>query len=474
MRIRTIALAAGLALLGACDTPTLPDYNNPTAGGPITSQAQLQSQAVGLLEGDRANHGFEILLFETMARDAYRIDPAEPRYISNPLGTLISASNFIGGGIYNAQYRTIRGAIELINGIDSSSYSAEDKAATKGFAQTIKALEYMRLRETRDTLGAVIQSGTATLQDLDPFSCKGDVLAYISAVLDSGAANLKAAGAAFPFTLPSGFDGFDTPATFLEFNRALKAKNELAIAFRKFAKDSMTIDAAALARAQSALDSSFYSASPSALRVGVYHTYSTAGGETPNPNFDLSVYRVNPKVVAEADAGDRRVAAKVTSCSTRSVQGVSSDLCFANIASPSTPLPIVIDAELVVDQAKIYWAQDNYAPALAESNILRVNEGGLAPRTLADFGTLTGQALKMAVLKEILKQERYSLLFESQAYFVELRALGLFTEDYLGLERPGVDENHPAGFLGQSVFPIPQNEKNARGGTITYATCQNP
>src|SRR5919202_6518873 len=107
------ALLGGAALLAvACKDPVLPSYNNPVLTPTISSQADLQSRATGLWEGDRANHAFEILILETMGRDAYRLDPAEPRYVSNPLGT-ISRSNFIGSGIYNAQYRTIRGAQEL-------------------------------------------------------------------------------------------------------------------------------------------------------------------------------------------------------------------------------------------------------------------------------------------------------------------------------------------------------------------------
>jgi hypothetical protein len=35
---------------------------------------------------------------------------------------------------------------------------------------------------------------------------------------------LAAGGGAFPFALPSGFTGFETPATFVLFNRALRAR----------------------------------------------------------------------------------------------------------------------------------------------------------------------------------------------------------------------------------------------------------
>jgi hypothetical protein len=45
-----------------------------------------------------------------------------------------------------------------------------------------------------------------------------------SALMDEAYADLLAGGAAFPFTVPPGYTGFTTPATFAQFNRALMAK----------------------------------------------------------------------------------------------------------------------------------------------------------------------------------------------------------------------------------------------------------
>ena len=56
--------------------------------------------------------------------------------------------------------------------------------------------------------------------------------------------------------LAAGFAGFDTPASFLTFNRALAAKNDIYIAFRNFAA-SGAIDAGALTAASDALAASF-------------------------------------------------------------------------------------------------------------------------------------------------------------------------------------------------------------------------
>ena len=51
-------------------------------------------------------------------------------------------------------------------------------------SQTIKALDYYRLLELRDTIGVPIQPAKA--DSVPPISCKATVLDYIAAVLDSG------------------------------------------------------------------------------------------------------------------------------------------------------------------------------------------------------------------------------------------------------------------------------------------------
>ena len=91
-----------------------------------------------------------MLVLETMGRDAYRIDGADPRYVQQPLG-LFSPGAFLVDFTWNSSYRTIAGAQLLAAGVENSSvFSATDKAGAKGFARTIQALEYIKLIETRE------------------------------------------------------------------------------------------------------------------------------------------------------------------------------------------------------------------------------------------------------------------------------------------------------------------------------------
>ncbi|MGI9076898.1 MAG: hypothetical protein ACR2G6_06135 [Gemmatimonadaceae bacterium] len=450
--VRPIAWVAVMlgASIGACSDAFVPDFNNPTIPGAITTQAELQGQVSGLIAGDREFHAFGILILETMGRNAYRIDVADPRYLLQPLGQY-SPGAFIVDFLWNANYRTIRGAQELVRGIDASSYSADDKAATRGFARTMQALQYLRLIESRDTLGLPIALGAGTL---DPVRCKPAVLDHIVALLDSAATDLGAAGSAFPFILPTGFSDFgtfNTPPTFLKFNRALKAKALTYKGFASFATGG-TVDVAALTLALTAIGESFAStAAP--LRSGVYHVYSTRSGDLQNFNYNPSVYRANPKVLSEADANDRRLSKIFQDPSQRistADESASSDILFTHITGPTTPLPIVINEELLLTQAEILWGLGRDAEAITLLNFIRTTSGGLGARTA--FST------RLDIIREIIKQKRYSLLFESGARFVDARMFGLFDELGLELQPPG---------QGPSEIPFPQAEIDARGGNLS-------
>ena len=453
VRRALVALAVVMPLGVACSDPFVPDYNNPTIGDVVNDAAQLQGQASGLLSGDRERHAFQILVLETMGRDAYRIDVADPRYLLQPLGQY-SPGAFLVDFTWNSLYQTIRGAQLLTRGVDASTtLSATDKAATRGYARTLQALQYIRLIETRDTLGVPILSGAGTL---DPVRCKPAVLAYAVALLDSAAADLAAGGTQFPFTLSGGFTGngtFNTPTGFRRFNRGLAAKALTYLGFIDYARNG-SVGTAALQSALTALGESFASET-GALRDGVYHVYSTASGDLANGNYDPSVYRANPKVLADAETGDLRlskVRRDATARKENSDGTIASDILFTNITGPTTPLPILTNEELLLIRAEVLWGLQRDAEALALVNVVRSRAGGLPARTAASLATRTD------LLREILRQKRYSLLFESGARLVDMRMFGFFTD--LGSELGG-------GQLGPRVIPFPQAEIDARGGVLT-------
>jgi hypothetical protein len=100
---------------------------------------------------------------------------------------------------------------------------------------------------------------------------KATVYAKILALLDEAQAHLQAAGTSFAFSMPSGFSSFNKPATFLLFNRGLRAK--------------VNVTSVQYAAALTDLAGSFLDPTKP-MSLGVYHTYTTLAGDRQNALYD--------------------------------------------------------------------------------------------------------------------------------------------------------------------------------------------
>jgi hypothetical protein len=470
-KIRFLAGAvAAMSVLAACSEPTVPNLNNPTEEEltTLTDRSQVQALATGLLDSDRQTQFNYVFFPEMIARDILRLDNSDPRYIEGLLGAPndVSPSGFLGSGVWAGPYATIRGANLFIAAVTAAGpitpkpLSDQEKSAAIGFAQTLKALEYLRLIELRDNNGIPLSTGGDALA---PIRCKPVVYAAISALLDSAITDLRSAGATpLPFTMPAGWAAFSVPdgATNTDLAglaEALKAKVEMYLGFLPLNTAGPTAApvAANLNNALAALDASFYNpvATRAGLDVGVFHTYTTGAGETVNPFSDRSVNYANPKVITEgAEPGDLRVQAKVDTSSTiapKSVQGETSRFLLNKPSQPTDPIAVLRNEELVLIRAEVLWGLGRDAEAVQMINLVR-QAAGLAPKALTDFPTHGD------LLRGILKEKRYSLLFESDARWVDYRMFGILNE--LGTE----GGNAPIPRL-----PIPQAEADARSGDIS-------
>jgi hypothetical protein len=461
MRIRYLAAVFAVLAVGACKDATRPDLNNPsvTDFSTITDLSQVQALVIGVLNGDRAQIGNEILYGETIGRDGYRLTGSEPRTVTELLGQAIDPSDFLGAALW--PYASVRLANIGISGVTNAPatvLSAEQQQATLGYLRTMKAQLFLRIIEAHDTAGAPIDVDIDPTAPPAPMRCANDVRQYIAALLDSAATNLSAGGGAFPFSLPTGFAGFDDPSSFLTFNRALAAKNDVALAFRDYAS-SATIDQTALTAASDALTGSFLVQDAAQLNLGPKHDFSTNSGDATNPLFEdpaSTVYRANPRVVTEADAGDHRVATKIITGTPITQSGITSSLVFVVYSSPSSQIPIITNKELILLQAEVLWGQGQYPQALTLSNFIRTNDGGLSA---------SGASGADAVLNEILKQKRYSLLWQSPDRWLDARLFGKLNGD-----APPAGVGQERDFDPLQNFPIPFNESSARSGNLSL-TC---
>lgn len=469
--IRFLAAAVTVVTIAACSEPLVPNLNNPTEEelNTITDRSQIQSLATGLLDSDRQTQFNYVFFPEMIARDILRLDNSDPRYIEGLLGAPadVSPSGFLGSGVWAGPYATIRGANLFINGVKNAGpitpapLSDKEKSAAIGFAQTLKALEYLRLIEMRDDNGIPVTTGGDALA---PIRCKPAVYAAISALLDSAITDLTTAGpTAVPFTMPAGWavfsiaDAAGTHKDLLGLAEAYKAKVEMYRGFLPLNSGGATAAPAAanLQAARDALTLSFFDSvgTRAGLDVGVYHTYSTGAGETVNPFSDKSVNYANMKVITEgAEPGDLRVLAKVDTSPTialKSVQGDSSRYQLKQPSLPTDPIAVLRNEELVLMRAEVLWGLNRDAEAVALINLVR-QAAGLPAKAVTDFATHGD------VLRGILKEVRYSMLFESNKRWVDYRMFGIINE--LGKEVG----NDPIPRL-----PIPQAEADARNNVLT-------
>jgi hypothetical protein len=201
--------------------------------------------------------------------------------------------------------------------------------------------------------------------------------------------------------------------------------------------------------ALAALAESFISADPMApaLDLGAYHVYGTGSGDKTNSLVSPNLY-AHPSIKAGAEMTasgmpDARVARKLQPVMSRTFKMLTSDQAFTIYASPTSPVPIIRNEELILLRAEANIALGNLAPAIEDLNFIRVQSGGLPPRT-----DLTADN----AVDELLKQRLYSLLFEGGHRWVDMRRFGRL--DKLPLDRP---EHHL-----QVAMPIPLEETDAR------------
>ncbi|MEW5915838.1 MAG: RagB/SusD family nutrient uptake outer membrane protein [Gemmatimonadota bacterium] len=437
--IRLTSVAATLMLV-ACKESLVPNYNSPNVDQLTNGRAAgVNTTVLGLLVGERASVGTNATVLGILGREVYNLDGAEPR---NVLGYLVGPLEPGGFGTdmgWSAAYRQLLTAFTILEAVDNvPDYTAQQREAVKGFTKTFMAMAYVNQLRIRDTFGIVLEVDPSA-QNLGAFVTREEGYNRAATLLDEARTHLGAAGTAFPFQLTSGFAGFNTPTTFLRFNRAIKARME---AYRGRWSDVMT-----------ALNESFISTTATtvaALATGVYHVYSTASGDAVNPLFDPAPRALvaHQSFLADAQAQpggapDRRASSKAVVGNNLSTQGVSSNLRITAYASNVAGVPIIKNEELILLRAEAQFALGNRAAAIQDLNFVRVNSGGLAALPADYAGDL---------VTEILYNRRYSLFYEYGHRWVDMRRYGRLSQ-------------LPKALASHRVFPIvplPLDECNQR------------
>lgn len=424
------ALCVGLAV-GACNLD-ITNPNTPSQIGPNPSRDEVAAAVVGIISTARANSTGWILAASILGREGYRFDPSEPRYVSELLQGPLDPGSGFGGGEWAGEFGTIRSGYNLLNVLGTAQgMTAAEQNGARGVVQTFQALAFMRVLQAHTEDSIPIDVNRPVTAPLAPFVTNATAWAHVVSLLDSAKTALQAAGGSFAFALPPGFAGFDAPATFLQFNRGVMARVQ---DYRGSLGCTACYDSALVALAGSFVDST------QSMDRGVYYDFSTSSGDVANPlaqNPTSAINLVHPSIKDSAEKKadstlDARFLAKVTDRGDTSTDnGHKSALSWIRYPSPSSPVPIIRNEELLLLRAEANngaTARDA-AAAGTDLNTVRVKSGGLAP--LAGLGALS----KDSIVGLLLRERKYSLLYEGGFRWTDMRRfnrLGDVIVDVLG------------------------------------------
>ncbi|MEP7226303.1 MAG: RagB/SusD family nutrient uptake outer membrane protein [Gemmatimonadales bacterium] len=448
IKVIRLALALVAVSAGACNYD-IANPNSPSVIGENPSASQVGSAARGILIATRQDVADWALDGAIWGREAYRIDAADPRYVQEMMqGPLDAGSRPFGGDHWLEPYSAIRSANDLLAVIGSAtSLTLEEQSAVTGFAHTLQAYNFIIILDSHNQDQIPIDVGTDAGAPPAAFATNAQAWDRVIILLDQAATELV--GAAFPFTLPPGFTGFNTPSTFLQFNRALRARVAV---YRGDFPGALT------SLSQSFLDP----AAP--LDRGVYMDFGTGPGDVPNQLAVSSQNSENfghPSLETQAQlqvggALDQRYLNKLVKRPSRSggttntspVQLLSSDLGWIRYPSPSSPIPLIKNEELILLRAEASIGMSDFVTAVDDINTVRNLSGGLPP--------YAGVVDQPSLLSELLYNKRYSLMYEGGHSWVDYRRYNL-TGQLTGFDRVG-----PPPDLIFLTLPIPSAELQPR------------
>jgi starch-binding outer membrane protein, SusD/RagB family len=425
---------------GACSFDLNTNPNSPDLIGENPSRSQVSATANGMLISLRQEFADFALDLGILGREAYRFDGSDPRFTGELLaGPLDPGGGAFGGDHWAEEFNSIRAGNNLLAVLPSAqALSAEEQSATSGYVKTIQALDFLMILDTHTQDSIPIDVGTDVTAAPAPFVTNAAAFARVVQLLDEAQAELAAGGSAFPFALPPGFAGFDTPATFAQFNRGLRAR--VAVYQNQFA-DALT-----------ALSASFIDPA-SDLQRGVYMSYGTGAGDFANSlsidpqsgeNFVHPSIRAGAQLQTDGVSLDQRFLDKTVPRPGQSSGGLSSDLGWIRYPSPSSPIPIIKNEELILLRAEANIGLNDLTSALNDINTIRTLSGNLPP--LGSLGTPD------AALTELLYNKTYSLLYEGGHRWIDARHYNRLNT--LPIDRPTADP--PDAIF--STLPIPNAE----------------
>ena len=430
--------------VASCEIDEQIDPNGPSLSGisENSSLLELNTLVNGIQSSMRNGLSAYVTATGTVARELYLFD-ADPRNLQDLVGlsgAVLDNNTFYLTGPYISRYRTVKNCNILIDAVANTAIPDSAANGYQGFANTIKAHELLLALNMLDESG--IRIDVDDPDNLGPFVSKPEALTQISGLLDQAVGELNQAGSGFVFELSSGFANFNTPAGFIEFNRAVAARVGL---YREQYAETLTL-----------LEESFFDLD-GALNTGPKYVFSTAGGDLLNPVFRVPDQSgdqiiVNNDFIASAEAGDQRVANKTAPREDpTSLGGFNGTHESRLYDSNVSPIDIIRNEELILIYAEANINLGDPTEGVNALNVIR-NAAGLP-----DY---SGAVTEDALLDEVLQQRRYSLFSEGHR-MVDLRRYGRLNEDFVVIDPnrdPDTGEVRSQTIFEQFPIPLSENE----------------
>ncbi len=396
-----------LAFMG-CETLEFSNPNSPDLTG-----ATLQTLITGADSNMRQGLIRYLQVTEIIGRNTYFIEPSDPRFTSELLYGPIDAGGFLNNTPWIRRYQVVFNCNAIFE--RAENLSGTEKAGVEAFAKTLRAYQLLLMLNYLDTEGVRLNfDGDLTVA----FASKEQSFDFIENDLDQAMTALNSAGDEFSFTLSDGFAGFDTPANFAKFNRAIAARVSV---YRGKFNDALAD-----------LNASFLN-EVGDLNSGVYHVYSSAPGDLLNPIYEVPTaavinYYAHQSFETDAQVNDLGVVdSRFTSKAIKRTaffnDDLTSDLGVTVAKSITDPWPIIRNEELILLRAEANIGLGLYADAQTDMNIVRT-EAGLEPYTDTDVGN---------ALDRLMYEKRYSLFGEGHRW-IDMRRYGKLGE--LPIDRP--------------------------------------
>ncbi len=407
----------------SCNIDEIPNPNGPSVEGVLVdaSKSQLQTLVTGSEDLLRQEIGFYYDVVSIIGREYYFFTGSDPRYTGEVLGkgaSTLDNAGFYGTRPYFGRYKTVRNLHILIASAQNSSVlTQEELQGYLGFAKTFQAYELHLAANLQYTNG--IRTDVSDSENLGPFENYTVALTAIQTMLTEGMAHLEQAGSEFSFSLSSAMAGFDDPASFGTFNRALSARISL---YQGNKADALTQLAASF------MDSG------GSLAMGPARFYSAAGGDFANNIFRVpdqaDAIIAHPSFVDDAEAGDTRLSKVLLRASGNlALDDLNGDYDVWVYQSLDDVVPYINNEELILIGAEANIGSNNTA---AETAINTVRAGAGLPAFMGAGTTPTDAEL----MNEVLRQRRYSL-FGLGHRWVDMRRTGRLGD--LPIDRVGDD-----------------------------------